>query len=150
MPTDILVPVDGSDLSERALDYALNQPDAAITVLTVIDPFDVDPLSPGLQTPTGVPGVPGFSQEWYENEWEKVEMYHEELADRAADAGVDFETEMEFGNPARHILSHLDDGDYDQVVIGATTDRGMSRAIFGSTARKVTERAPVTVTVVRS
>lgn len=149
MTTDILVPMDGSALSERALDYALKQPDATVTVLTVIDPFDVDPLSPGLQTPTGISGVPGYSQEWYEKEWEAVEASHDELRERAADAGVEFDTAIEFGNPARHILGHLDDGDYDQVVVGATTDRGISRAIVGSTAKKVVERSPVTVTVVR-
>ncbi len=149
MGQHVLVPMDGSPLSERALDYALKQPDARVTVLTVIDPFDVDPLSPGLQSPTGVPGVPGYSQEWYEKEYEAIREYHEELAERAESAGVEMATEIDFGNPARCILRYVDEEGVDQVVLGATTERGVSRTLVGSTATKVTERSPATVTVVR-
>lgn len=149
MAQHVLVPVDGSDLSERAFEYALKLPDATVTVLTVIDPFDVDPLSPGLQSPTGVPGVPGYSQEWYEKEYEAIRKYHEELAERTESVSVEIATEIDFGNPARCILRHADEEDVDQVVLGATTERGVSRTLVGSTAAKVTERSPVTVTVVR-
>lgn len=149
MSQRLLVPVDGSAQSERAFEHALGVPDAEVTVITVIDPFDIDPLSPGYQSPLGRAGMPGYSQEWYEAEWENVEAFHDTLREQAADAGIEIATEIEMGAPGRKILQYADDHDIDGIVIGATSEHGLSRVLMGSTAESVTKRAPVTVTVVR-
>ena len=58
MAKRVLVPTDGSPLSESALEFALSEwPDAEVTLLYVINPVEAG-LRPGV--------VPTASEEWYE------------------------------------------------------------------------------------
>lgn len=148
MTASVLVPMDGSAQSEAALEYALGL-DVPVTVLTVIDPFDVDPLSPGYQSPVGRAGMPAYSQEWYRREWDNVSEYHEEVCGAATDEDADVSCAIKLGNPSREILRYADEHDVDQIAIGSTSEHGLSQLLMGSTAEAVTKRAPVTVTVVR-
>ncbi|WP_049900217.1 universal stress protein [Halococcus agarilyticus] len=145
----VLVPIDGSPRSERALDHALGMADATITVLTVIDPLDVDPLAPGFQSPAGVPGMPGYSEEWYEGAKESAEELHAEARERAAEHDRSLTTEIVFGRPARRIVAYADDNDVDHVVIGNHSREEFPHVLLGNTAESVVRRSPVNVTVVR-
>ena len=144
--------MDGSEQSKRALEYAFGMEDADVTAITVVDPFDVDPLTPGFQSPVGKSGVPGYSQEWYEKQWNDAKDLHEEVrekAEAAAEFDGEFESVVKMGKPSNQILRYVEDNDVDQIVIGASGESGLSRVLMGSTAAAVTRRSPVTVTVVR-
>lgn len=145
----ILVPMDGSPRSERALEYALRFPGAEITVLTVINPFDIDPISPGYQSPTGIPGMPGYSEEWYEGAKNTAEELHEEARERAAKDDRTLSSEVVFGQPARQIINYVTDHDVDQIVIGNHGRSDFPHVLLGNTAESVVRRSPINVTVIR-
>lgn len=145
----ILVPMDGSSQSERALDYALRFPDTEITVLTVVNPFDIDPISPGYQSPSGIPGMPGYSEEWYENARNSAEELHEQARERAAEEDRTLASEIVFGQPAREIVEYATEHDIDQIVVGNHGRSDFPHVLLGNTAESVVRRSPVNVTVVR-
>lgn len=149
MGEHVLVPMDGSDHSKQALEYALDMPDVEVTVITVVDPFDIDPLTPGYQSPVGKSGMPAYSQEWYQKQWDNAKQLHEETREELDDFEGSFESVVKLGKPAKQILRYVENHDVDHVVLGATSESGLSRVLMGSTAEAVSKRSPVTVTVVR-
>lgn len=144
----VLVPMDGSPQADRALEDALRVPGASITLFTVINPFDVDPLSPGYQSPTGIPGMPGYSEEWYEGARRNAEEIHERAREQAGDDRL-LSSEISFGLPARRIVRYAAEHDVDRIVIGNHGRSGFPHVLLGNTAESVVRRSPVTVTVVR-
>lgn len=137
MAKRILVPVDGSEKSERAVQFAADEwPDAEITLLHVINPA---------RSVSGAEmAVSGLAENWYENAERNAETLLSETADRV-DRDVD--TRIEVGRPAYTILETADD--FDQIVIGSQGRTGISRVLLGSVAEGVVRRAEIPVTVVR-
>lgn len=135
----LLVPMDGSTLSERALAYALeNHPDASITVLTVV------------AEPSVMMG--GAMSIAFEDDLEAAaEERGEEVFDRAREIAADHDREIDtvvaIGRPARAIVSRAED--YDTVVIGSHGGSVIDRLFVGNVAETVFRRSPVPVTVVR-
>jgi nucleotide-binding universal stress UspA family protein len=141
MPSQILVPIDRSAQSDRALEYALETfPDAKFTVLHAINP----------------------SGYWYGNtdgyiyadeieEWARRQGNEvlENARKTAAEHGRDVRTEMKWGPPARTITEYAIDGEFDQIVLGSHGRSGVSRVLLGSVAESVVRRSPVPVTIVR-
>ena len=147
MSTHILVPMDGSPLSKRALEFALSEPDAKVTALHVIDPFE-----PGYSVPADVdPDLEPIhgSDEWYDRARELAEELFEEVREVAAERDTDLETETIIGQPSRVIVDYADDNEVDQIVLGSHGRSGETRILLGSVAELVVQRSPVRVTVVR-
>ena len=149
MTDRVLVPFDGSPQSEKALEHALTLPDASLTLLTVINPFDIDPERFGLQSPTGVAGLPGYSSEWYDEVRAAARERLEEACERAENEGKPCSIEIRMGYPARQIVAYADEHGVDGVVIGSHGRSLVSRVLLGSVAEKVVRRSPAPVTVVR-
>mgnify|MGYP000698835093 CR=1 FL=1 len=140
MSRDILVPVDGSPQSRSALAFAAGEwPDAALTLLHVIDPVAAG----------GNRGVmPSGSEAWYQNAKERAhEIFDEGRTELDGDRDVD--EVIEVGRPARTIVEVADEGGYDHVVVGSHGRTGVSRIVLGSVAENVVRRSPVPVTIVR-
>ncbi|WP_423743863.1 universal stress protein (plasmid) [Haladaptatus sp. SPP-AMP-3] len=146
MGEHVLVPLDGSPKSVEAFEYAASMPDVELTLITVVNPFDIDPLSPGYQSPIGKSGMPAYSQEWYQEEWDNAHELHEELGEQA---NVPVESVVKMGQPSRQILIYARENDVDHIVIGTHGKDDISKIILGSVADKVMRRAPMMVTVVR-
>ncbi|WP_411968520.1 universal stress protein [Haloferax sp. YSSS75] len=141
MPDNVLVAFDGSPLSERALEYALeNFPDASITSIYVINPIDsvIDVEAGGLPV----------AKDWYENARDEATRIHTTATDLAAEQNTELDTVTEVGKPAREILEYAEDHAIDQIVVGSHGRAGIDRAILGSVAETVTRRARVPVTIV--
>jgi len=138
MPDHVLVPYDGTPQSEAALTFVASEwPDAAVTLLYVIDP-----VTAGL----GKRALPGSSETWYEHTRETARDHFDEardLVDRS------FDTRIEVGGPARVVVDVADSEEFDHVVLGSHGREGVSRILLGSVAETVVRRAPVPVTVVR-
>ncbi|MCU4801777.1 universal stress protein [Halobacteria archaeon HArc-gm2] len=142
MTRRILVPYDGSPLSERALEHTIEQfSDASVTTIYVIDPvtsvYDVE---------TG--GLP-VAEGWYDDAQERASEIHGAAEQLAGSHDVELTTITVVGQPAREILDYVSDHDVDQVVMGSHGRKGIGRAFLGSVAETVTRRAPVPVTVVK-
>ncbi|WP_231185363.1 universal stress protein [Haladaptatus sp. DYF46] len=140
MAKRILVPVDGSEQATEALSYALEEfPDAEIGVINVIDPIDVGY--------TSTVGMPGYSEEWYEESKENAEAVFEEAQELADEYGVTLTTKTEVGQPAQTIVDYAEE--FDQIIMGSHGRSGVSRILLGSVAETVVRRSSVPVTVVR-
>ncbi len=148
MARHLLVPVDGSPLSERALAYAFDaHDDPSVTALHVIDPGDP---GYGSSIDTDVRTEPAHgSEEWYERAEAAEERLFESAHELATDYDAEFSTESRVGEPAREIVDYAQEGAFDAIVMGSHGRTGPTRLLLGSTAELVVGRAPVTVTVVR-
>ncbi|RQH01410.1 universal stress protein [Natrarchaeobius oligotrophus] len=141
MPDSILVPVDGSERSAEALEYAIETfPDARITAFHAIEAGQGD-----LGTFSGMTGdVPDD-----EPELERSEEILEAARRRADERGATIDTERGRGRPDRLIVKRAEEGDYDVVAIGSHGRDGVARVLLGSVAEKVARRSPIPVLVVR-
>jgi nucleotide-binding universal stress UspA family protein len=135
----ILVAVDGSDCSERALAKALELAgltDARLTALAIEGPL---------------PAYAATIGEVEEVQREK-DAFFDELARRvrsqAEEAGVELEVEVTPGHAAEVISDFAAAGAFDLVVLGR---RGhfLRDHLLGSTADRVVEHAPCPVLIVR-
>jgi nucleotide-binding universal stress UspA family protein len=138
MTKRVLVPTDGSPLSESALEFALSEwPHAAVVLLHVINPVEAG-LRPGV--------VPSDSEEWYERAQADAESIFDAAEERFGRA---FERRTEVGRPSRTIVEVAEEAGVDHVVLGSHGREGVSRILLGSVAEHVVRRSPVPVTVVR-
>jgi len=131
----ILVPVDFSECSDKALEYAAalaGEFAAKITLLHVVQPY---------------PGVPDF----YNLPVESLPDTKEDLEALRKTVGdaVDCQTSVRFGKPATEIIDAASDLDVDLIILSTHGHTGVTRAILGSTTEQVVRRAGCPVLVVR-
>lgn len=138
MVSRVLVAMDGSEITERALEFALDAyPDAEITVLTIIG------------EPSGMMGE-AVGLVFEETRAEGTEDARVVL-DRAQEIAAEFDRELEgiigYGDPAAEIVDRA--VEFDTVVIGQHESSVVDRLFVGNTAHSVTRNCPVPVTLVR-
>jgi len=139
MYEQILIPVDGSDDAERGVAHGI---DLAASVGATLHLLYV--VEEG--------GNPWLS-ETMENQTEQAKEYGQnilnEVAERAADAGVEVVTEVQVG-PRVHakITGYAEDEGMDLIVMGSGY-RGRFGNLLGSTAEKVLQGSEVPVTTIR-
>lgn len=135
----VLVAMDDSELSERALRYALDaHPDADVTVLHVVgEPSGMMGAATGIAL---ADDSEGRVQELSEDVFERAGKI-------ASEHGVAVDVETEVGSPASRIVERAED--FDVVVIGTHSGSLADRLLVGNVAKSVFQNAPVPVTVVR-
>lgn len=140
--TRVLVAIDGSDPAEEALAFALDQHATDdLVAVTAIDPSSFVQGSPEFVTPD--------VEAWQSQAEAEAEAVLEAAVDRAAEHGVDLETDIVYGAPARAIVQYAEEADVDHVVVGCHGRDGVARVLLGSVAETVVRRSSVPVTVVR-
>lgn len=126
----ILVPVDGSESAEKALEYAVKLAEkhkAKVTLLNV-----------------GESKLFGFKPEVVREFGERV------LSDAAAKVeGLKLKTQLEFGHPAETIIEVAEKGNYDLIVVGSRGLSGVKRFFLGSVSDDVIHHAKSSVLIVR-
>ncbi|WP_136601574.1 universal stress protein [Salinigranum halophilum] len=139
MISRILVPMDDSEMAQRALAYALeNHPDAEITVLNVVgEPSLWGGVATGL----------ALEDDIGEAATERAKEVFDDARELAAEHGIEVTTEVQLGEPSRAILDRADD--FDAVVIGSHSGSLVDRLVVGNVTQKVFRRSPVPVIVVR-
>jgi nucleotide-binding universal stress UspA family protein len=137
----ILVPFDGSDESRKGAEHAIDL--AASVGATIHALYVVD--------------LPGAPRTVYirDDEEEMRERYHDygeevttEVAEMAADSGVDCVTAIKTGSVHEEVVDYAEDEGIDLIVMG-TGYRGKVGAILGGTAEKVVRTSTTPVTTVR-
>ncbi|RKD88984.1 universal stress protein [Halopiger aswanensis] len=145
MVRTVLVPVDGSPLSSRALRYALREfPDAEITAYHAVDPFTPDAV--GVDS-TYEPMI--GSNAWDRAVAEATDRIFDDVAEIAGDYDRSVATESDIGDPKRLIVEYAIDEDSDHIVLGSHGRLDAERPLYGSVAETIVRRAPVPVTVIR-
>jgi nucleotide-binding universal stress UspA family protein len=134
----ILVAFDGSEQSQKAFDLGLEiaaKFNAKLFVMGIVrlpEPaisVEIDALLDS--------GKTHFADEF------------SQLGEKAKELNVQFETVVEVGHPAEHILRYAEDNHADMIVMGR---RGLNRAtrfILGSVSERVMRYAHCPVTVVK-
>lgn len=131
----ILVPVDFSDCSKKALDYAIpfaRQFGATLHLLYVIEPY---------------PAVPEMAP--YDSE--KIQDGRRELEALGKGVGdvVPCRTLVRAGFAATEIAEAATDVGADLIIISTHGRKGLSRLFLGSTTERVVRSAPCPVLIVR-
>ncbi|HUC84208.1 MAG TPA: universal stress protein [Candidatus Acidoferrales bacterium] len=135
----ILVPIDYSECSKKALQYAIpfaRQFGAELTLLNVAHPYVVPvvPLSPIAPLP-----VPPTA----ENEQELKELQ------KAVGNSIATKTVTRTGTPWVEIVAAATDQDVDLIILSTHGRTGLGHALLGSTTEKVVRHARCPVLVVR-
>lgn len=141
MISRVLVPMDGSEMSEHALEYALEvHPECDVTVLHVVGgPSPMWGEATSLALAEDIEAVAE----------ERAESVFERAREIAADEGYtgSVETQLAFGHPVSAILDQAEDADV--VVLGSHGGTLAERLFVGNIAETIFRRSPVPVTVVR-
>ena len=138
MTSQVLVPMNDSEMAMKALEFALETyTDAEFTVLTVI----------GVPTwHMGSASGLALSGDFSEAARAQAESVFEAAREVATRHDVEITTIIDMGNPSRAITKRAED--FDIVVIGSHERKLSSRLLVGNVAATVTRQSPVPVTVV--
>ena len=144
MGQHVLVPIDDSPQSEKAFTHALERlPEPTLTLVHVINPVSA------LAYVDDEYFDPELYRKEQQNRRERGERLLDEYATEARDRGIEIETMVTTGNPARRILELTEECSVDHIVMGSHGRSGVGRVLFGSVAETVTRRSPTPVTIVR-
>jgi nucleotide-binding universal stress UspA family protein len=139
MLSQILVPMDDSEMSRHALAYTLeNHADAAITVLHVVG---------GPSPMGGAATALALADDLEAAAQERATGVFDSARELADEFDSEITTEVRLGHPTRAILNSADD--FDAVVIGSHGGSLSDRLFVGNVAEKVFRRSPVPVIAVR-
>jgi nucleotide-binding universal stress UspA family protein len=147
MKRQILVPLDGSTLAETALPHAITLARATSASLLLLRVVSV---------PTGTQGLGWSSQltgpyDEIEAEEADAQKYLDDVALRLHAEGLDVQTAVHEGDPAKSIVSCAEMHPEITTIAMATHGRsGPARWFFGSIAEAVLHASPVPLLLVRS
>jgi nucleotide-binding universal stress UspA family protein len=148
--TKILVPIDGSEHSEKALDFALDIAEkysAKIQLLSVAQPVLLTGF-PNLTQPI----LPPTSTAMYVNE---IEAAHKKTLSEAlkkakkSKANLTISKKLVNGRPADKIIEIAKDEKFDFIVIGSRGLGGIKEFFLGSVSDRVADEAPCPVLIVK-
>lgn len=142
----ILVPLDSSELAERALIPArqlAQKYDAELILLTVPE------LAPALSALVYTYDVPAFSDN-ADNDRAEAEQYLNHRLYAVRESGLRAHTVIQEGDPAEVILSVAEAEDVDLIIMSTHGYTGLDHWVMGSVAERVLQHAPCPVYVVRT
>ncbi len=145
-----LVASDGSNASQRAVQFALDLAIGSGASMTVV--YSVEPAVHSQGGTESVQDLPDAEDRLIQEDLEDTEARGERVLAGAArnvrDRGIEVETELLYGDPGDTIPSYAAEGEFDLLVVG---HRGLSERaerVLGSVAKDLIEDSPVPVTVV--
>ncbi|MFC1999393.1 universal stress protein [Chloroflexota bacterium] len=144
----ILVPLDGSELGERALPYVEElaaATGAEVLLLEVVAlQYDI------ALAETYTPNVGQLSEDFAKRTLANAEKYLKSIEERLSQRGITVRSEIETGVPAERVIAHAKEYDVDLIAMSTHGRSGISRWILGSVADKVLRAADRPVLLVRA
>jgi nucleotide-binding universal stress UspA family protein len=161
----LLVPLDGSEVAEAVLPYAIAYAtlfDSEVTLLRVVEPVEAAAARPeaplaaviavAMDQPFAAPlvgaSVPRAEEEPSEPASERAHAYLVAVAQRLSHAGLQVHTRVAQGQPAV-VIAELA-ASFDLVAMATHGRSGVGRWVYGSVADKVLQSAPVPLLLVRA
>lgn len=139
----IVVGVDASERSDRAVEYALATAAASGAALTAV-------LVWNLEVEEGMVVTEPSSEHWSAVQRRYLEVGHVAVDPLAADyPGVDVTITVRHGSTAKALVQAVADLDADLLVVGSRGRGGFRGLLLGSVSRRVVEQAHGVVAVVR-
>ena len=161
----ILVPLDGSERSDKALDFAINlakSQNGKLTLFHVVDRKIPDELRRVLKPSKDIestrtlepilgPSSPHIEVENVLKKWTELagKDIFEKAAEKARSNDVEFESLSYAGDLAHEISKTLKSEAFDLVIIGSTGIGKVEQFLFGGVTEEVARNSPCTVTIVR-
>jgi len=141
VPKEILVPVDGSDNSIRAVRYAINLAEPLGARIRLFYVFPVSSVE--------IIGMAGMSREVIERAAQAAaQKVFDRMHEKIGESSVPMEDETSIGDPAEEIIRCTED-DHDLLVVLGR--RGLSRIqslLLGSVSEKVVRHAHSPIIVI--
>ena len=138
----ILVPLDGSEYSECALDHA-RELALGCRVPHIVVMYVVEPINPGTYE------VPSQAIEDAAQRGRNFGSgYLEKISARMKSQGLEVEPVLMSGNVTESILNYVKTNTVDLIVMSTHGRSGLSRLVLGSVADKIVRRSPVPVLLV--
>lgn len=146
MHKHILMPTDGSELSQKAIDYGMalaKSVNAKVSVVTVSMPFHVFAVEPGMVTDT--------PDQYQKRTAELAEKYFDAAKASAAAVGLRCETlHVVHEQPYQAIIDTAVRNSCDLIVMASHGRRGVSAIVLGSETVKVLTHGTIPVLVFRA
>jgi nucleotide-binding universal stress UspA family protein len=149
----VLVPIDGSEPADKALNLALDLGEkyrAEIEILNVIPPFTV-PMTPYPMTAVGTAIPP----KWAKNYYKEAKSHSEEMLSEALKGaqdvgkGLKITSKLGEGRPANVIIAEAEEGKFDLIVMGSRGLGGLEELLLGSVSHQVINESKVPVLIVK-
>lgn len=142
LPKTILVAVDFSAQSDKAVEYAVELARKLDAAVHLVHGF-VIPVVPAPEAGVALP------PDWIDNLERDCKRALAQLAQRYGDRGVAVTTHLEWEDPRHAVVDVATRLKADLVVLGTHGRRGLKRALLGSVAESVVRFAPCPVLAVR-
>jgi nucleotide-binding universal stress UspA family protein len=160
----ILVPYDSSKLSETALEHAIQIAKMSIgyyrdnivnVILFYVTPVIHIPVTVGTillksnktgETISLTQYIKELHQEIKEN---AIKMPNEKIKEYKNVENISLQSKVIIGEPANEIIKFANNEKIDLIIMGTTGLGGIKKFVFGSVARKVSEKAPCPVMLIR-
>ena len=141
MFTNVLVPVDGSDNSYRALDAALLLSEKLGSSITVVNVMEQVPI-------THIESEKLLSEllEAYKKENQEILS---KCSNIATEKGLSIKTLLLQGNPALVILDYSKKEKFDLVIMGSRGMGKFKQLILGSVSSKIVHHSPCAILLIR-
>ncbi|QLD85623.1 universal stress protein [Natronomonas halophila] len=134
----ILLPTDGSDATNPAVDEAIGlarETGAELHVLFVVE---------------DIPYAPEMMDDQVEGQLREIgEDAIQDIRERASEEGVEVVSALREGAPHNSILGYADEEGIDAIVMGTHGRSGLDRYLLGSVTERVVRTADVPVLTVR-
>ena len=138
MHETILLPTDGSDVTEPAVAHAIQLAQSEGATLHVLHVVDTSVLPLDRHSRSAYDGMEAAGRD-------SVEA----IRDRAQDVGIHSVSAVRMGTPHREILDYADENEVDIVVMGTHGRTGLQRSLLGSVTERVVRLSDVPVLTVR-
>lgn len=146
MINKILVPVDGSKQSDKALEFACNLADKYNAALLIQHTVETT-----LHEHAMFMGSAGFAFDLDEEEIQKAGKVVIDAATKIIDkhANIAAETDIAHGSPTHNIIQCVKDNNIDMIVMGSRGLSDLGGLLLGSVSHKVSHLADCTCVTVR-
>ena len=153
MFNDILVPLDGSELSERALPMAQNiaqSSEATVHLIHMVSREHELVVGRGIDSYQAAELEVDLARQLTESKLDRGRIYLEQKGSQLSDAGLKIATEfaVKAGEPAQNIIDYVKEHSISLVVMSTHGHGGLRRLFLGSVTDRVIRSCQVPVLVV--